>query len=145
LISSDLDQIYSRLNASRYRYESAGGKFVTELEVDSNGFVTEYPGFFENCVGTLSGICCRWSQDSRREHVVPYRERVVTKAFGHVELAFDDLLDQLHAGDDPPGIEETLEPKHRSHPRLDAPVFLLHDVVQVGARADLDLAFENGS
>jgi hypothetical protein len=48
-------------------------------------------------------------QDSRREHVVPYGERVVTKAFGHVELAFDDLLDQFHAGDDPPGIEETLE------------------------------------
>jgi hypothetical protein len=48
-------------------------------------------------------------------------------------------------GDDPPGIEETLEPKHRSHPRLDAPVVLLHDVVQVGARADLDRAFENGS
>ena len=61
------------------------------------------------------------------------------------EDAFSDLLDQLHAGDDPPGIEETLEPKHRSHPRLDAPVFLLHDVVQVGARADLDRAFENGS
>jgi hypothetical protein len=30
----------SRLNASRYRYESAGGKIITELEVDSNGFVT---------------------------------------------------------------------------------------------------------
>jgi hypothetical protein len=28
--------------------------FITELEVDSNGVVTEYPGFFENCVGTLS-------------------------------------------------------------------------------------------
>jgi len=32
------------------------------------------------------------------QHVVPYSERVVTKAFGHVELAFDDLLDQLHKG-----------------------------------------------
>jgi hypothetical protein len=31
-----------------------GEKFITELEVDLNGFVTEYPGFFENCVGTLS-------------------------------------------------------------------------------------------
>src|SRR4029077_5966963 len=75
------------------------------------------------------------------EHVGPYSERVVTKAFGHVELAFDDLLDQLHAGGDPPGVEETLEPKHRSHPRLDAPVVLLHDVVQVGACADVDRAF----
>jgi len=45
-LERDLDQIYSRLNASRYRYESASGKFITELEVDSNGFVTEYPGFF---------------------------------------------------------------------------------------------------
>jgi hypothetical protein len=66
---------------------------------------------------------------------------VVTKAFGHVELALDDLLDQLHAGDDPPGVEERLEPKPRSHPRLDVPVVLLHDVVQVGARADVDRAF----
>ena len=90
-------------------------------------------------------ICCRWSQDSRREHVVPYSERVVTKAFGHVEPAFDDLLDQLYAGDDPPGAEETLEPKHRSHLRLDAPVVLLHGVIQVGARADLDRAFDNGN
>ena len=49
------------------------------------------------------------------------------------------------AGDDPPGIEETLEPKHRSHPLLDTPVVLLHNVVQVGARADLERAFENGS
>ena len=76
---------------------------------------------------------------------MPYSERVVTKAFGHVELAFDDLLDQLHAGDGPPGVEETLEPKHRSHPGLDAPVVLLHNVVQVGAGADPDRRLPNGN
>jgi len=30
-----------------YRYESAGGRFTAELEVDAYGFVTRYPGFCE--------------------------------------------------------------------------------------------------
>jgi hypothetical protein len=42
-----LDQRYSRLDATRYRYESAGGSFVTELDVNSKGFVTRYPNFCE--------------------------------------------------------------------------------------------------
>jgi hypothetical protein len=42
-----LDQRYSRLGTSQYRYESAGGAFVTELEVTSKGFVTRYPNFCE--------------------------------------------------------------------------------------------------
>jgi hypothetical protein len=38
-----LEQIYRRTGPSVYRYESAGGKFVTDLEVDEAGFVTDYP------------------------------------------------------------------------------------------------------
>ena len=42
-----LDQRYSRVGPEMYRYESAGGAFVTELEVNSAGFVTLYPNFWE--------------------------------------------------------------------------------------------------
>ncbi|HYT31356.1 MAG TPA: putative glycolipid-binding domain-containing protein, partial [Thermoanaerobaculia bacterium] len=42
-----LDQLYRRLDGSRYRYESAGGEFAADLEVDASGFVTGYPGFAE--------------------------------------------------------------------------------------------------
>ena len=41
-----LEQSYHRIDSSRYRYESASG-FLTELEVDSTGFVTLYPGFWK--------------------------------------------------------------------------------------------------
>jgi hypothetical protein len=41
-----LEQIYRRLNATTYRYESAGGKFVAELQVNAAGFVTHYPNFW---------------------------------------------------------------------------------------------------
>jgi hypothetical protein len=42
-----LPQRYRRLDAARYRYESAGGSFVADLEVDDAGFVIRYPGFCE--------------------------------------------------------------------------------------------------
>jgi hypothetical protein len=41
-----LEQSYRRLAADRYLYRSASG-FETELEVDRNGFVIRYPGFWE--------------------------------------------------------------------------------------------------
>lgn len=41
-----LDQLYRRIAPATYRYESAGGKFVTELQVTAVGFVTAYPGFW---------------------------------------------------------------------------------------------------
>lgn len=41
-----LEQIYRRIDTSTYRYESAGGKFVTELEVNEAGFVKHYPNFW---------------------------------------------------------------------------------------------------
>jgi hypothetical protein len=40
-----LDQRYQRLSSETYRYESAGGSFVTELQVNSAGLVTLYPSF----------------------------------------------------------------------------------------------------
>jgi hypothetical protein len=39
-----LDQRYERLDPRRYRYSSAEGSFVRDLEVDAAGFVTHYPG-----------------------------------------------------------------------------------------------------
>lgn len=46
-----LEQIYRRLAADRYLYRSAGGQFERELEVDRNGFVVRYPGFWEAVSG----------------------------------------------------------------------------------------------
>jgi uncharacterized protein len=42
-----LEQYYRRLAPSRYRYESAGGRFVAELDVNAAGLVTLYPGFWQ--------------------------------------------------------------------------------------------------
>jgi len=58
------------------------------------------------------------------------------EALGQTKLAFDDLVNQLYAGQNPPGVEEALEPEHRAHPGLDAPVVLFDDVVQIRASAD---------
>jgi hypothetical protein len=41
-----LEQLYRRLDAMTYRYESAGGKFVAELKVNEAGFVTQYSDFW---------------------------------------------------------------------------------------------------
>ena len=42
-----LEQVYRRAAVGLYRYESAGGQFRADLEVDESGFVTRYPGFCE--------------------------------------------------------------------------------------------------
>jgi uncharacterized protein len=47
-----LEQLYHRIGAATYRYESAGGKFVTELRVNAAGFVTRYPDFWQVDEGT---------------------------------------------------------------------------------------------
>lgn len=39
-----LPQRYTRLADRHYRYESGGGSFVAEIEVDELGLVTEYEG-----------------------------------------------------------------------------------------------------
>lgn len=41
-----LDQSYTRLGPTTYRYESTGGAFRRDLTVNEIGFVTEYPGLW---------------------------------------------------------------------------------------------------
>ena len=41
-----LIQLYKRIDETTYRYESDGGSFATELQVNSQGFVTNYPSFW---------------------------------------------------------------------------------------------------
>jgi hypothetical protein len=47
-----LDQSYTRLATSRYRYESAGGRFVTEVTVDDAGLVIDYGDIWSREAGT---------------------------------------------------------------------------------------------
>jgi uncharacterized protein len=42
-----LDQHYRRLDERTWRYESAGGSFVRELQVNEEGLVTLYPGLWQ--------------------------------------------------------------------------------------------------
>ena len=65
-------------------------------------------------------------------------EGVRAEALGQTKLAFDDLLNQLYAGQDPPGVEEALETKHWSRAAFYPPVILFDDVVQVGTISNLD-------
>jgi len=43
-----LEQTYRRTGETSYRYESAGGKFVSDLEVDDFGLVVNYPGLWQS-------------------------------------------------------------------------------------------------
>lgn len=47
-----LPQRYTRLTPSRYRYESHGGGFVTEVETDELGLVMTYPPGWERVAST---------------------------------------------------------------------------------------------
>jgi hypothetical protein len=42
-----LPQVYRRLDEITYRYESADGQFVADLQVNRTGFVTNYPGIWQ--------------------------------------------------------------------------------------------------
>ncbi|HEX9636359.1 MAG TPA: putative glycolipid-binding domain-containing protein [Acidobacteriota bacterium] len=42
-----LAQLYRRSGESAYRYESAGGSFVADLQVNPVGLVTEYPNIWQ--------------------------------------------------------------------------------------------------
>jgi uncharacterized protein len=42
-----LNQRYRRSDVAVYRYESAGGSFFADLEVNEMGFVTHYPHFWQ--------------------------------------------------------------------------------------------------
>jgi hypothetical protein len=47
--------VYRRTADTRYRYESAGGRFVADLDVDADGLVTRYPPVWEMDATTRSG------------------------------------------------------------------------------------------
>lgn len=47
-----LEQTYTRLDERRYRYESAGGRFVAEVTVDAAGLVVDYAGIWTREEGT---------------------------------------------------------------------------------------------
>ena len=47
-------------------------------------------------------------------------------------------MDQLDSADGGRGVLELLESQHRPGPRLDVAVILLHDIVEILARANLD-------
>jgi uncharacterized protein len=51
LVVEPLPQRYTRLAERRYRYESRGGSFVAELEVDDDGLVVSYPPLWERVGG----------------------------------------------------------------------------------------------
>ena len=51
-ILEPLDQCYRRVDVSTYRYESAGGRFVADLQVNAAGFVTRYPNVWQAEAGT---------------------------------------------------------------------------------------------
>lgn len=42
-----LQQTYTRTGERSYRYESADGAFMRDLEVNAAGLVTRYPGIWE--------------------------------------------------------------------------------------------------
>ncbi len=47
-----LEQLYRRVDTDTYRYESAGGKFVADLNVNETGFVTIYPNVWQTEAST---------------------------------------------------------------------------------------------
>jgi hypothetical protein len=49
-----LPQRYTRLSATRYRYESSGGAFVAELEVDELGMVIDYPKGWQRIAAVMT-------------------------------------------------------------------------------------------
>jgi hypothetical protein len=42
-----LEQLYHRIEEATYRYESAGGSFIADLQVNAAGFVTSYPNVWQ--------------------------------------------------------------------------------------------------
>lgn len=51
-----LEQVYTRLGAASYRYESAGGTFRRDLSVNGDGFVLEYPDFWRAETSDMVGL-----------------------------------------------------------------------------------------
>jgi hypothetical protein len=89
---------------------------------DSFSYRTHLP--FDSKVATLpeDGSVADRYIPQRGEHVIPYMEGVRADALGQTKLALDDLVNQLYAGQDPPGVEEALESEHRAHAAFYPPV-----------------------
>jgi hypothetical protein len=51
-------------------------------------------------------------QSSRREHA--HLDRIGAEPLRYLKLPLDDLLDEIHARQHPPGVGEALESEHRS-------------------------------
>ena len=47
LVFEPKEQTYTRLDATHYRFESDGGAFRAEIEVDTDALVVRYPGLWE--------------------------------------------------------------------------------------------------
>jgi uncharacterized protein len=43
-----LEQLYRRIGHTTYHYESAGGRFITDITVNDSGFPTLYPNLWES-------------------------------------------------------------------------------------------------
>lgn len=61
-----LPQHYTRLDAFRYRYESAGGAFVAELEVDRFGMVVQYGEWWRRVAEARGGAVGRMKRSRGR-------------------------------------------------------------------------------
>ena len=48
-----LAQQYTCLDETTYHYESAGGQFIADLQVNQNGFVTGYPAGWRILAATI--------------------------------------------------------------------------------------------
>src|SRR3954469_5778720 len=57
---------------------------------------------------------------------------------GNAELSFEDFVHEFNTHQNPASVIEGLKAEHRLDAQFHAPMVLLHDVVQVLTRADLD-------
>lgn len=69
MVVRPLRQRYERIGTRRYRYESRGGRFRVELDVDGNGLVLDYPGLWRRPSGGMGpdeapGSATRGRRDS---------------------------------------------------------------------------------
>jgi uncharacterized protein len=86
-----LEQVYRRIDERSYAYESGGGAFAADLEVDETGFVTHYPGLWQVETFAQAGPTAE-SMARERERRVESRRHVMalqanSKIFPHLWYA----------------------------------------------------------
>jgi hypothetical protein len=88
------------------------------------------------------GFCCSNEQgNSSGERIAPNRTEVVTEMSGNTELPFEDLLHEFDTDQNPSRVVEALEAEHWLNTEFHAPMVLLHNIIQVLTRADLNRVF----